>query len=196
MKTENKVTYMIKELLKKTRSYRRFDHSVKITREELEDIVETYRLIPSAMNYQPMKFYIAYEEKTVNELFEYTAWAGAVKNGKPVCDESPVAYIVICFDTKIGGKCDWDAGITSLALMERAVEMGYGGCIIGSFNPEKFRSILNIEDTLQPNLVLALGKPIENVILTDAENDEITYYRDEKRNHYVPKRTMKSILKN
>ena len=187
---------MIKELLEKTRSYRRFDHKIKISRKELEDITDTYRLLPSAMNYQPLKFYLADEEKTVSDLFEYTYWAGAVKDGKPCEAESPVAFIVICFDTEIGGKCDWDAGIASLALMERATEMGYGGCILGSFVKEKFREILKIDATLEPNLVLALGKPIENVILTEAKDGKITYYRDEKRNHYVPKRPLSEILKN
>ena len=187
---------MLKELLKKTRSYRRFDHSVKITREELTDIVEIYRLLPSAMNHQPLKFYIACDEEIVDKLFEYTFWAGAIKDGKPVSEESPVAYIVICFDKSIGGCCDWDAGITSLALMERAVEMGYGGTIIGSFTKDKFIEILGIEEGLEPNLILALGKPIENVILTDPKDGEITYYRDENRNHYVPKRPISEILKN
>lgn len=186
----------LKELLKKVRSYRRFDHNIKISREQLVDIVETYRLLPSAMNYQPFKFYIVNDEETVNKLFEWTFWAGAVKDGKPIYEESPVAYIVLCFDTKIGGKCDWDAGITSLALMERAVEMGFGGTILGSFVKDKFREIIGIDDSLEPNLVLALGKPIENVILTEPKNNNINYYRDSEKNHYVPKRVLGEILKN
>ena len=186
---------MIKDLLKKTRSYRRFDHSVKMSREDLEDIIGVYRLLPSAMNYQPLKFYIAYEEDVTAKLFEHTFWAGAVKDGKPVMEESPVAYIVICFDTNIGRCRDWDAGITALAFMERAVEKGFGGCILGSFTKDKFRNILSVEDSLEPNLVLALGKPAENVILTDAA-DSITYYRDEEKNHYVPKRPLNTLIKN
>ena len=187
---------MLKDLLRKVRSYRRFDHSVKIKRDELVDIVETYRLLPSGMNYQPMKFYIINDEETVDKLFEHTFWAGSIKDGKPCKEESPVAYIVICFDKSIGGVCDWDAGIASLALMERAVEMGYGGTILGSFTKERFREIIGIEDDLEPNLILALGKPVENVILTEPKDGKITYYRDEDKNHYVPKRPLSEILKN
>ena len=187
---------MLKELLKKTRSYRRFDHSVKISREDIIDIVETYRLLPSAMNYQPLKFYIVNDEETTQKLFEHTFWAGAVKDGKPCYEESPVAYIVICFDKNIGGKCDWDAGITSVSLMAAAVEKGFGGCILGSFIKDKFREIIGIDENLEPNLVLALGKPIENIILTEPKNGDITYYRDENRNHYVPKRPLDEILMN
>ena len=80
--------------------------------------------------------------------------------------------------------------------MERAVEMGYGGTILGSFKKDEFKKIIGIEEGLEPVLVLALGKPVENVILTDAEGGKITYYRDEERNHYVPKRPLSEILKN
>ena len=185
---------MIKELLKKNRSFRRFDRSVRISREELADIVETYRYTPSGMNYQPLKFYAVNDEKTVSGLFEHTGWASAVKDGKPVYEESPVAFIVICHDINIGGCRDWDAGIASLALMERAAEMGYGGCIMGSFSKDRFKDLLDIKENLEPVLILALGKPAENVILTDAENGNIAYYRDEKKNHYVPKRPLDEIL--
>lgn len=187
---------MLKDLLLKTRSYRRFDHSVKITREELCDILSVYRLLPSAMNYQPLKFYIACDEEITDKLFDFTFWAGAIKDGKPVYDESPSAYIVICFDREIGGCRDWDAGICALAMMERAVEMGFGGCILGSFTKDKFANILDIKDTLEPNLVLALGKPAENVIIAETEKGNINYYRDEQKNHFVPKRALKEVLMN
>jgi nitroreductase len=49
---------MILDLISKSRSYRRFDHSRSITRAELEAIVEAARLSPSAANLQNLRFYI------------------------------------------------------------------------------------------------------------------------------------------
>jgi hypothetical protein len=43
-------------------------------------------------------------------------------------------------------------------------------------------------------MVIAIGKPIENIVITDVENNDIKYYRDEKRTHFVPKRSMKEIV--
>ena len=46
---------MIKELVKKNRSYRRFYQEKKLTRQQLMELVETARFTPSAANRQPFK---------------------------------------------------------------------------------------------------------------------------------------------
>ena len=49
---------MIKELVKKNRSYRRFYQEKKLTKQQLMELVETARLTPSAANRQPFKYRI------------------------------------------------------------------------------------------------------------------------------------------
>lgn len=45
------------------------------------------------------------------------------------------------------------------------------------------------------DLVLALGKPKEEVILVPVKEDGSTvYYRDKNQVHYVPKRNLEDIL--
>ena len=46
---------MLKDLIKRNRSYRRFDESKKINQEELLELIELARLSPSASNRQPLK---------------------------------------------------------------------------------------------------------------------------------------------
>ena len=46
---------MIKELVKKNRSYRRFYQEKKLTRKQHMELVETPRITPSAANRQPLK---------------------------------------------------------------------------------------------------------------------------------------------
>ena len=50
---------MIKELVKKNRSYRRFYQEKKLTRQQLMELVETARLTPSAANRQPVRYKLA-----------------------------------------------------------------------------------------------------------------------------------------
>ena len=56
---EKRGIFLLKELLKQNRSYRGFDESRKITREELEDLVDCTRYTPSSVNMQPFKYYLA-----------------------------------------------------------------------------------------------------------------------------------------
>ena len=49
---------MLKELVAKSRSYRRFDEAVKISRQTLVGLVDLARLSPSGANMQPLKFYV------------------------------------------------------------------------------------------------------------------------------------------
>lgn len=48
---------------------------------------------------------------------------------------------------------------------------------------------------LSPVLIVALGKPKEEIVLTEAvEGDDVKYYRDENDVHYVPKRKLEDII--
>jgi len=54
---------------------------------------------------------------------------------------------------------------------------------------------LNITDQYEILLVLALGKPIEKVILEDLDPSGNTrYYRDELGGHHVPKRKLEDLV--
>ena len=54
---------------------------------------------------------------------------------------------------------------------------------------------MGLSEGIEPNLVVALGKPAEKVILTEVGADGSTaYYRDENDVHYVPKRRLEDII--
>jgi nitroreductase len=54
---------MIKDLIAKSRSYRRFFQEVAIDRRILREMVELARLSPSAANLQPLKYILSCEAK-------------------------------------------------------------------------------------------------------------------------------------
>jgi len=87
-----------------------------------------------------------------------------------------------------------DVGIAAQTILLGAVEMGFGGCMLGSFDPARLNADFGIADRYQPQLAIALGKPAEEVALTEPHgNGSLTYYR-ENGTHYVPKRCLEDIL--
>lgn len=70
---------MLKDLIKKCRSYRRFYETVTISREDLMDMVDNARLSASARNAQSLKYYLSYNRETNELIFPSLAWAGYLK---------------------------------------------------------------------------------------------------------------------
>jgi nitroreductase len=189
---------MLKDLLLSSRSYRSFDESVKITPEQLADWVDHVRYAPSSINLQMLKFVAVTNASLCSHVLENTRWAGKLKDVKlPPIGHAPVAYVVICADKEVtpaAESFEKDVRICAQTIMLAACESGFGGCIIGSFNPDAMKEILALGENLVPKLVLALGKPDERVELVgEAEDGSVTYYR-EGGVHYVQKRKLEHIL--
>ncbi len=192
---------MIKDLVKKNRSYRGYDESRKISREELREMVDCARLTASSVNQQPLRYYLACEKEDVHKIQGLTKWAaGLPQLSLPHPGKNPTAFIVICQDTSRWNSLNAfqkDVGIAAQTILLSAVEMGLGGCMIGNFNADALKEVLNLPQDLTPVLVVAIGKPAETVVLTEAETDGSTaYYRDENDVHYVPKRRLDDLLIN
>ncbi|MCR5425366.1 MAG: nitroreductase family protein [Lachnospiraceae bacterium] len=189
----------LRELVLKNRSYRGYDRSRKITKEELLELVDLARICPSSKNGQALKFHIAYEEEEVARIQPTTMWAGALPElHLPYPGTEPVAFIVICIDTQLAPNeavFVRDVGITAQTMLLGAAEKGLGGCMIGSFKRADLIEAIGLPEHLSPNLVIALGKPAEEIILTQVpENGSTNYYRDEAGIHYVPKRSLEDLL--
>lgn len=189
---------MLKELLKKSRSYRSFDPNVKIDREHLEDWVDCTRYCPSSINLQMLKFRIVTDPSECSALLSSTRWAGKIKDMKlPPDGHEPVAYIVVCSDSGIVQNAEnfqKDVGIVSQTIMLAACESGFGGCIIGSFSASDVSECLALPAHLKPQQVLAFGYPDETVeIVSESDDGSVTYYR-ENGIHYVQKRSLEHLL--
>ncbi|MBO5415267.1 MAG: nitroreductase family protein [Clostridia bacterium] len=188
---------MLNEILKKCRSYRSFEGGVKIPEDMLLSFIENARIASATMNLQPLKYRIVTDDAEVAALLASTRWAAALDIKLPPEGHEPTAFIVVCHDTEITPAKPIflkDVGICSEIIMLSAAEAGYGGCMIGSADVEKICSILGLAKNLEPQLVLALGKPDEEVILEDAEGGNVKYYRDRYGVHHAPKRTLDEIV--
>ena len=187
---------MIKDLIKKCRSYRRFHQDFKIELETLKELVELARLSAAAGNLQPLKYMLSNDPEKNKIIFKNLGWAGYLKNWPgPGEGERPSAYIIVLGDTRICKSFGCDHGIACQNIMLGAVEKGLGGCMIGSVNRDKLRKNLNILDHLEILLLVALGKPKETVVLeTVGPDGDIKYWRDDEGLHHVPKRRLEDII--
>ena len=187
---------MIKELVVKNRSYRRFYEDVSIPLETLRELVDLARLSASAANMQPLKYALSCDRKKNALIFEHLAWAGYLKDWPgPFEGERPSAYIIMLGDTEISKNIVCDHGIAAQNIMLGAVEKGLGGCMIASIQREKLREVLNIPVRYDILLVLALGKPKETVVIEKmGPEGNVKYWRDKEGLHHVPKRSLEEVI--
>jgi len=187
---------MIRDLILKNRSYRRFHEGFTITRETLKELVDLARLSPSAANLQPLKYILSCDPKRNALIFPHLSWAGYLKDWPgPSEGERPSAYIIILRDTEIKKSFECDYGIAAQSILLGAAEKGLGGCIIGSINRQGLRTALKIPSRYEISLVLALGKPKETVVLeTVGPSGDVKYWRDKEGKHHVPKRKLEDII--
>lgn len=187
---------MLLDLIKETRSYRRFAEEESIDDSQLENLINHARLSASAANLQPLKYRIVNTKEECEKTFKCLGWAGYLKDWDgPKKGERPSAYIIILRDIKGSRNVSWDAGIASQSILLAATESGLGGCIFASIQKERLMDALKIPETMEIELVIALGLPIEKVVLEDVNSDgNIKYWRDKNGVHHVPKRRLEDII--
>ena len=187
---------MIKDLIIRNRSYRRFYREVSIERETLIELVDLARLSASASNLQPLRYILSCDPQRNALIFPHLAWARYLKDWPgPSEGERPSAYIVILGDTEVTRSFDCDHGIAAQSILLGATERGLGGCMIGSIRRQRLRQALEIPPRYKIILVLALGKPRETVVIdTVGPSGDIEYWRDSEGIHHVPKRPLDDII--
>jgi len=193
---KKKAFTQFQQLVKSNRSCRRFDNSHQIDEQTLKLFVGLARNCASAANMQPLKYVVCCDEDTNQKVFSCLGWAAYLKEWKgPEKKERPAAYIVILGDHSISDKFWCDHGITAQTILLGARTVGLGGCMFASINIKKIRAVFNLEDHLEPKLVIALGKPVEEIQIDDlGEDGDIKYWRDDKKVHHVPKRKLDDLI--
>lgn len=187
---------MLKDLILKNRSYRRFHENESISENQLLEMIDHARLSPSGRNIQSLKYKFINTAEVNEKVFTCLAWAGYLRDWPgPEAGERPSAYIIMVNDKSITDAYFWDHGIAVQSILLAAVEMGFGGCIIGSVNKEKLRTLMNIPEQYEIIQVIALGKPKEVVVIGELpSNGDVKYWRDENSIHHVPKRKLDDLI--
>ena len=182
----------LESLLKRNRSCRGYDASVKLSAETLREIASVASLVPSGMNAQRLRFRLVPSEEAAMVLPHIKLGAALPEEHLPHPGEEPQGYIVICATGEENRVVDMDLGIAAQSMLLRAVEKGLSGIFILNFRAEALQEALSLP--LKPLAVLAFGKGTERIFLMPARKDgSLTYYRKDGV-HYVPKLGIDDLL--
>lgn len=146
------------EALKKRRSVR-FFKDTDIDKTKIQSILEAATWAPTAGNVQPW-FFVAVTEKNI---------LANIKTFSPGIIGVPKAVIVACIDYErvkqfnISDESELlatiDLSMACQNLMLAALEYGIGTCAVRSFNQVAVAKILDLPETIKPQLLIALGYP-------------------------------------
>lgn len=136
------------------RSYRTQD----VEREKLEYVLECARLAPSAVNFQPWRFYVVAGDASKAALRRCYA--------REWFSQAPL-YIVVCADVSVSWKrgsdghdhADVDAAIAAEHICLAATEQGLGSCWVCNFDVAFCREALQLPGTLRPVALIPIGYP-------------------------------------
>ncbi|MFQ5464936.1 MAG: nitroreductase family protein [Thermodesulfobacteriota bacterium] len=187
---------MIRELVERCRSFRRFFEDEAVDRDTLRGLVALARLAPTAANLQPLKYVISCEPETNLKVYPHLRWAGYLKDWPgPGEGERPPAFIIILLDREISETVDCDHGIAAQTMLLGAAEAGLGGCIISNIDRDGLTAALGIPGRFRILLAVAVGRPRETVRMEPLRpGGEVRYWRDSAGVHHVPKRGLDDLI--
>ena len=149
----------INELFLKRKSVRSFSNK-KISKEIILKLIDAAHLAPSAVNYQPWRFFVCCTEEIKQRIIESypRKWM-----------ESAPIYIVACADKSQSWKRgadnkdhgNIDVAIAVTHLMLKATELGLGTCWVCNFDVNILRKALNLDNVLEPVAIIPIGYPTD-----------------------------------
>ena len=137
--------------------------------EKLSKCLEAARLAPSASNSQPWKFIVVDQERLRTEVAKATF--SDIKLINKFTIQAPVLVVIVMENAKLitrlammVKKKEWpliDIGITATHFCLQATELGLGTCMIGWFEEDKIKKLLQIPSDKSIGLVISLGYAVE-----------------------------------
>lgn len=185
---------VLEGLLRRNRSHRGYDNSFCVRGDQLERIVAVNCLVPSARNFQQLRFKIV-THKEAHKVLPHIRLGGALPHlHLPQEGMEPRAFIVVCCTAPEPDHYHYiDLGIAAQSMLLEATAIGLNGICIGAFDHQAIKESLGLE--LEPMLVIAIGKGAEKIELVEAqEGQSLNYYRNTEGTHFVPKWPVEKIL--
>lgn len=165
-------------LVRRARTCRRFDESMRVPREFLLELAELAHLAPCGANAQRLRFHVVSGAEDCARVFDELAWAGALKDWSgPAEGERPTGYIAI--------------------LAARSATPEVAACMFKAFTPHAIDAMGLDNDKYELKLIMAFGVPAETQMIDAIDSNpdgSINYWRDDAQVHHVPKRPLADVL--
>lgn len=192
-------------LVRRARTCRRFDESMRVPREFLLELVELAHLAPCGANAQRLRFHVVSGAEDCARVFDELAWAGALKDWPgPDEGERPTGYIAILAERAVPGKpaapiTEVDTGIAAQTMMlaARGATPEVAACMFKAFTPRAIDAMGLDNDKYELKLIMTFGVPAETQVIDAIDSNpdgSINYWRDEAQTHHVPKRPLADVL--
>ena len=180
-------------LLLRNRSHRAYDTSYKVAMRQLEAIVSVNTKIPSGRNAQRLRFKLLEASEGGEGFCRFLHLGGYLPElHLPAPGTEPQAFIVVCSTEPESPTIDIDLGISLQSMALKAVEIGLNALIVRAFDHNEVKQALGLD--LEPLAVLALGKGLDKIELTEAPAGASTRYYRKDGVHYVPKIQLDDLL--
>lgn len=177
------------------RTIRRFKQ-IPLPDEDLRHLADMARYSSCASNKQPIRYVIIRDRELVKAVFETTRWAGMVAPRRnPVWGENaPLAFIALTIPADAGKLIHADAGAAIQSMEFAAWERGIGCCWFASFDPDKVKELIRLDESRSVLYLVAAGYPDESPVGEEACNGDVAYYLDENDTLHVPKLPADEII--
>ena len=156
------------ELIHARQSVRRYA-GTPVETEKITKCLEAARLAPSASNSQPWKFIVVDQEPLRTEVAKATFSDIQLINKYTM--QAPLLIVIVLEKAKLFTqvamlikKKEWpliDIGIAAEHFCLQATELGLGSCMIGWFEEDKIKKLLQIPSDKSIGLVISLGYALE-----------------------------------
>ena len=148
----------VSEAIRRRYSCRNYEDR-PLEQEKLEAILEAARQAPSAKNLQDWRFVVVTDKAARKKL--------AVAANDQTFIENAGAIIVACTVSEHVMRCGQAIGPIDVAIAIehmclQATELGLATCWIGSFYPDKVRTVVGIPENTEIIELLALGHPADS----------------------------------
>lgn len=147
------------EVLNKRFSVRKFS-SKKVEPEKREEILKSARSAPTAVNFQPQRFYVIESDEFLQAMKKCTKYTFDAPLIIVVCYDKKESW-VRPFDDENGGSTD--ASIVGTYIMLKLLDLGLGTTWVGYFDPDELRKQLNLPPNIVPHAIFPIGYPADDV---------------------------------
>jgi nitroreductase len=148
------------EIIKSRRSRRAFISKL-IEPEKIKSLFEAARWAPSSVNEQPWVYVYATADQ--EELW-YKIFDGLNDNNKTWAKEAPLLVVSLSRkrflkNDQLNGSAKYDVGAANAFLTLQATQFGLNVHQMGGFDHNRLRQNLNVPETFDLGVVMAIGYP-------------------------------------
>jgi|YNPMSStandDraft_1061717.scaffolds.fasta_scaffold00702_2 nitroreductase len=141
-------------------SPRAFDKSKQISDKDIKLILEAASWAPSSFNNQPWRFFVS--DKRKNDNFYNEILSALNEFNQKWAVTAPILIVLTCLkhyehNLKQNTTAMFELGLAVQNMIIKAMNVGIYSHIMGGFDKEKIRKVINADENLEVVAILALG---------------------------------------